>query len=265
MKRFLFTLIGILLTVPAWAAVVHLNSGTGVTGKVVEVTADSVKIDVEGVPVTYYKDEIASLEGDDSAASTLGVPSVAGGTMAAKPAQAAPAVDVPAAPVADIPAAPSVDAPVKADNDVPPAPAVVPAEQPAPLAAATPQAAPAVSNLSPEKKEKILKFIEVFGTRDTMKMNFDQILASMPPQDSEKLKGAFNIDEVIQALVPLYDKYFTSEDLDGFIQFYSSTNGKKLVQNIPLIMKESIEVSAKYFEEHMPADMKSANQPAQQK
>jgi hypothetical protein len=136
---------------------------------------------------------------------------------------------------------------------------VAPAKEVAPT---MPVAAPSAV-LSPEKKEKILKFIEVFGTRETMKMNFDQILASMPPQDAEKLKGAFNIDEVIQELIPLYDKYFTSEDLDGFIQFYSSPTGHKLVQTIPLIMKESVDVSAKYFEEHLPADMKGETPPPQ--
>ena len=130
-----------------------------------------------------------------------------------------------------------------------------------PVAPALPVAAPSAV-LTGDKKAKILKFIDVFGTRETMKMNFEQILASMPPQDAEKLKGAFNIDDVIQELLPLYDKYFTSEDLDGFIQFYSSPTGKKLVQTIPTIMKESVDVSAKYFEEHLPPEMKEQAQAA---
>jgi hypothetical protein len=281
MKKTFLILIGLVVATPVWAAIVHLNSGTAITGKILESTAETIKVDVEGVTVTYYKDEVSSIEGDEGAAKILGVAAIA----PAAPAQGAPAAapsEAPAIapsavePVAPVPAvAPSAAEPVapvpavapSAAEPVAPAPAVAPSPV-APVAPAKevaptmPVAAPSAV-LSPEKKEKILKFIEVFGTRETMKMNFDQILASMPPQDAEKLKGAFNIDEVIQELIPLYDKYFTSEDLDGFIQFYSSPTGHKLVQTIPLIMKESVDVSAKYFEEHLPADMKGETPPPQ--
>jgi hypothetical protein len=264
MKKFFLVLAGLVIATPVWAATVHLNSGTAITGKILETNAENIKVDVEGVTVTYYKDEVSSIEGDEGAAKVLGVAAIA----STAPAQAAPAV-VPA------------EAPVKVTEDAQPAPAEkvattpvepatpVPTVAPTPTEPTTPapEAAPALpaatpsATLSADKKAKILKFIDVFGTRETMKMNFDQILASMPAQDAEKLKGAFNIDDVILELIPLYDKYFTSEDLDGFIQFYSSPNGRKLVQNIPLIMKESVDVSAKYFEEHLPADMKEPAPP----
>ena len=265
MKKIVLILAGLVFATPVWAAIVHLNSGTAINGKILESTADTIKVDVEGVTVTYYKDEVSSIEGDEGAAKTLGVAAIA--PSAAEPAASAPTV-------APSPAEPAAPAPVVAPTPVEPmapAPAVAPApvEPTVPAVAPTPVpevipnlpvAAPSTP-LSAEKKAKILKFIDVFGTRETMKMNFDQILASMPAQDAEKLKGAFNIDDVIQQLLPLYDKYFTSEDLDGFIQFYSSPTGRKLVQTIPLIMKESVDVSAKYFEEHLPADMKEQTPP----
>lgn len=242
MKKFILVVAGLLIAAPAWAAAVHLNSGVTVTGKVVEATSDNIKLDVEGVTVTYYKDEITSIEGDENAAKALGVSVVSSN----EPVTEVPEAQAEPARVAE--SAPVVQAePVK--SAVPPAAAASDAEPSGPLSA--------------DKKEKILKFIDVFGTRETMKLNFEQIMASMPPEDARKLKDAFNIDEVIQELVPLYDKYFTAEDLDGFIQFYASPTGKKLVQSIPLIMKESVDVSAKYFEEHMPEDMKGGSAPAQ--
>jgi hypothetical protein len=253
MKKIILVLTGLILVAPAWAATVHLNSGAAVSGKIVETASDNVKVDVEGVTVTYYKDEITSIEGDEAAAKALGVASI-GST--------APAAEVPAAAPAEPAVPPVVAAPAPAEPAVPPAvaaPAPVEPVAPAPTPVAVPPAAP-----SADKKEKILKFIEVFGTRDTMKLNFEQIMAAMPPEDAKKLKDAFNIDEVIQQLVPLYDKYFTPADLDGFIAFYTSPAGKKLVETIPLIMKESVDVSAKYFEDHMPADMKGEGAPPQQ-
>jgi hypothetical protein len=314
MKKILMVLVGLVIATPLWAvaaqaATVHLNSGSEISGKIVETAADKIKVDIEGVSVTYYKDEIASIEGDEAAAKALGVASIA----AAAPAEKAPEVVAKAAAEEAEPVPGGADAPAPAEAPAPapvetikpasadavaPAPAAVaaaseaaqPTEPVAPslvepaaaapaevvVPAAVEPAAPAVAepvvpvkevapaepaaapsaDLSADKKGKILKFIEVFGTRETMKMNFEQILASMPPEEADKLKGAFNIDEVIQELVPLYDKHFTAEDLDGFIAFYSSPVGRKLVEKIPVIMKESIDVSARYFEEHMPADMK---------
>jgi hypothetical protein len=248
MRKFLLVLAVSVWAVTAQAATVHLNSGSVVSGKILESSTDSIKVDVEGVTVTYYKDEVTSIGGDEAAAKTLGVavigpaaPVQEAAVEAPKAAEPVVAAPVPAAPAAEPAAAePTVAAPTPAE------PAV---------AAPTPVAGPSVTTPG-NKKDKVLKFIEVFGTRDTMKMNFDQIMSSMPPEDSQKLKQAFNIDDVILELVPLYDKYFTAEDLDSFIAFYSSPAGKKLVQNIPLIMKESVDISAKYFEEHMPSDMK---------
>jgi hypothetical protein len=259
MKKIFLILAGLVFVTPVWAATVHLNSGTAINGKILESTGENIKVDVEGVTVTYYKDEVSSIEGDDAAAKALGVAAI----TANAPAQEAPAAapkgnedtqPAPAEKAVTAPVEPAITAPV-----ITPPPTETKAPAPA-VAPTLPVTAPS-GVVSADKKAKILKFIDVFGTRDTMKMNFDQILASMPPQDAEKLKGAFNIDDVIQELVPLYDKYFTAEDLDGFIQFYTSANGRKLVQVIPLIMKESVDVSAKYFEEHIPADMKEETPP----
>jgi hypothetical protein len=142
-----------------------------------------------------------------------------------------------------------------------------PAEpEPAPVAAAAP--APAVSAeavavvsgapLSPAKRDLILQFIDVFGTRSSMKANFDQMMSSMSPEEGAKLRSAFSVDAIIEELVPLYDKYFSENDLRAYIAFYGSTDGKKLVNTIPQIMRGSVEVSAKYFEAHMPAEFKKA-------
>ncbi|NLE65478.1 MAG: DUF2059 domain-containing protein [Elusimicrobia bacterium] len=74
MKKIFFAVLMVLWGVlPAFAAIVHLNSGVDVEGTVVERSADSVKIDIGGVSVTYFRSEIRSIEGDDEAAALMGV------------------------------------------------------------------------------------------------------------------------------------------------------------------------------------------------
>jgi hypothetical protein len=101
------------------------------------------------------------------------------------------------------------------------------------------------------KKDLILKFIDVFGTKKSMYANFAQMMNTLPPAQSEVFQKTFKVDEIIQDLVPLYDKHFTEADLKALIDFYTTPIGRKLVETIPLLMNESVEVSSKYFEAHM--------------
>ena len=118
-------------------------------------------------------------------------------------------------------------------------------------------AAPAAASSeapAPDKKELILKFIDVFGTRQAMSDNLTEMLKTMPEDspDTKKLKEGIKVDEIIERLVPIYDKQFSAKELQAFIDFYSSPDGQKLVRGIPVIMKESVDVSSKYFSEKFP-------------
>jgi hypothetical protein len=48
---------------------VVLKSGKTIEGKIAEKTAECIKIDIYGVPVTYYLDEIESIDGEKLVAS----------------------------------------------------------------------------------------------------------------------------------------------------------------------------------------------------
>ena len=110
-----------------------------------------------------------------------------------------------------------------------------------------------------QKRALILKFIEVFGTRRAMSQNLEAMLTALDKQKPEiaaKIRERFKVDEIIEKLVPLYDKNFTSQELNTYIEFYASENGTKLVNHIGDIMKESIEVSANYLKEKFPEIIK---------
>ncbi|MBI4309687.1 MAG: DUF2059 domain-containing protein [Candidatus Omnitrophica bacterium] len=111
------------------------------------------------------------------------------------------------------------------------------------------------------KKELILKFIDVFGTREAMTQNLAAMLKSLPADNPEaqKIKDNINVDEIIERLIPVYDKQFSEEDLKSFIAFYSSPQGRKLVNGIPVIMRDSVEVSTQYFQEKFPETKQEIN------
>ena len=55
------------------------------------------------------------------------------------------------------------------------------------------------------------------------------------------------MDEIIELLIPVYDKYYTDKELTEIIQFYESPTGQKILDVTSLIMKETVGVSIQYF------------------
>ncbi len=48
-------------------------------------------------------------------------------------------------------------------------------------------------------------------------------------------------DEMMQAMVPAYQKHFTKGDMDTLTAFYSAPTGQKVLQEMPSIMAEGME------------------------
>ncbi len=178
------------------AAVVNLKNGKVMEGKVLERTADTLKLEVESIELTYYADEIASVDGAAFAAT--------------------------------------------------------------PGAAESKAAAPAMADGSADmnKDALIRKFVEIYGVKQNMKANFDQMTGMLTPDQVATFHKMVSVDEIVELLLPLYDKYFTEDDLRAYIQFYDSAQGRKLTQTLPLLMKDSVDISMKYLNERLPESMK---------
>jgi hypothetical protein len=119
----------------------------------------------------------------------------------------------------------------------------------------TPKPAPTAGGIGPDKRILILKFIDVFGTRQALTNNFELMLkqiAKEKPDEAQKIRQRVKVDEIIERLLPIYDRNFTSDDLKAFITFYGSAEGQKLISTIPQLMKESVQESVKYMEEKFP-------------
>ena len=223
----------------AQADTIHLKNGNTIEGTVTEKTADGIKVDIGGVTLTYYSDEIASIDAVDKAAAPADAP-VAAAPVAAAPVAAAPA------PAPEIVA----QAPVEVKAEEP----VAPAAPAAPVVSEAPVVADGLANVS--KEDIIKQFVQIYGVKENMQANFNQMTATLKPDQAEAFRQSVKVDEIIQLLLPIYDKYFSADDLRAYIRFYSSVEGKKLVQTLPLLMKDSVDVSMKYLDAHLPESLK---------
>jgi hypothetical protein len=90
--------------------------------------------------------------------------------------------------------------------------------------------------------EQYVKHQDELPTDYEAKINamMDGMFANMP------------MDEMMQAMVPAYQKHFTKRDLDNLVAFYSSPTGAKLLRELPSIMAESMQdmmpIMTKYME-----------------
>lgn len=67
--------------------------------------------------------------------------------------------------------------------------------------------------------------------------SFDDFALKFRARFDERMK----ISEVIDAVyVPLYDEYFTKEDLEQMIAFYSTPVGQKAIKRMPVLMQEAL-------------------------
>lgn len=49
------------------------------------------------------------------------------------------------------------------------------------------------------------------------------------------------MDEMVQAMVPVYQKHFTKRDVEDLIAFYSSPVGQKMLKEMPNILAEAMQ------------------------
>jgi hypothetical protein len=64
---------------------------------------------------------------------------------------------------------------------------------------------------------------------------------------------AFPWDEILQAMVPVYQKHLTKGDIDTIVAFYSAPTGQKLLKEMPAMMAESMQTMMPLLRKHMEA------------
>jgi hypothetical protein len=106
---------------------------------------------------------------------------------------------------------------------------------------------------SPEKAEKIKKYLDAAGTTKVFNTMMDNLIETYKKSYNtvdttfwNEFRKDLTANGLIQLMIPVYDKYLTDKDLDALITFYTSPAGKKLAEVQPLMVRESMEAGAEW-------------------
>lgn len=113
------------------------------------------------------------------------------------------------------------------------------------------------------KHQDTEKLMDLVGTRRILRDLFDQDIDAqiaamhrarpdVPDQFwqdfTEEFKRQASPDELMKAILPIYDKHFTHQEIRQLIAFYQSPLGRKISTTLPEIQRESVEAGRAWGE-----------------
>lgn len=126
------------------------------------------------------------------------------------------------------------------------------------------------------KDVKIKELLTVMGTTENMKTSYEYVInyykdayPDIPADYWKRANKLANYEEIINKIVPIYSKHFSEKEIDDLINFYTTSTGRKIVSEMPSIMKESMEIGeawgtdlGKRIQEEMEKEFKNPPPPA---
>lgn len=95
----------------------------------------------------------------------------------------------------------------------------------------------------------MLENMKVVMTRSAEE-SFRKKVPNPTPKQLEALKGLFDdigdmpLDEMVEALIPIYQRHLSRADIEETIRFYSSPAGQKLLKEQPVMLQEGMAAGA---------------------
>ncbi len=75
---------------------------------------------------------------------------------------------------------------------------------------------------------------------------------------SDEFLKSFPLDEMLNDMIPIYQKHFTKPDIDALTAFYSSPTGQKFLHEMPEVTSESMRAVYPRIQEAIDAALKRA-------
>jgi len=111
-------------------------------------------------------------------------------------------------------------------------------------------------------KEDVRKLFDIMSSKEQVRQMMEQMFQQMRTMNREQMKKRrpdvseeemarldrqsedliknFPLDEMLNDMVPVYQKHFTKADIDGLTAFYSSPTGQKFLHEIPAVTGETM-------------------------
>jgi uncharacterized protein len=143
------------------------------------------------------------------------------------------------------------------------------------LAMATAGVGQTVDDQTPATREDVERYLQAIHSHDMMKQMVRAMSAPMHKliheqfeKDKDKLPADFEarmqkfmddslnempFDEMMQAMIPAYQKHFSKGDINSLVAFYGSPTGQKVLRELPAIMAEAMEAMTPIMRKQMDA------------
>lgn len=125
--------------------------------------------------------------------------------------------------------------------------------------AETPAPAAQAAKIDPAKEADVRRLLDVSGVKEMMAQTMADsektarptLANNLPPGEYreklidlffEKFHAKFDIQELLDQIVVIYDKHLSDEDIKGLTQFYQTPLGKKTLSVLPQVLNEAREV-----------------------
>jgi len=101
-----------------------------------------------------------------------------------------------------------------------------------------------------------LSIQQMTGTMKMMNPDVDQkVLNIMEEIVGDVIYKEFVVEKVyVKMMYPIYDKYFTQDDLKQMIEFNNTPLGKKIIKVLPMITQETIPVMQAFSQETLSSE-----------
>ena len=131
-------------------------------------------------------------------------------------------------------------------------------------------------------REDVLKFLDVLRVKPQLTQYFEgvakqaklgaedgfkQKVPDATPQQlaevdrfAETLFKGMPVDEMVDAMVPIYQKHLTKEDMGAILAFYASPVGQKLQREQPAMMQEGMQVGGEIGRKRMATMMQQMDE-----
>jgi hypothetical protein len=120
--------------------------------------------------------------------------------------------------------------------------------------------------INPAKEADIRRLLDITGasalatqTMDQMEKDMRPLIANALPAGDyreklldlffEKFRSKRDPADLINLVVPVYDKYLSDDDIKGLIQLYQTPIGRKVIEVLPKVAAESQAAGAKWGEQ----------------
>jgi len=135
---------------------------------------------------------------------------------------------------------------------------------------------------TPATREDVIKMLDALHTKETMKAVMASAAAQAKASTRKAIKQAhpqatehdlaegdrlmdqvisdLPLDEMIETMIPIYQRHFTRQDMASISAFYASPTGQKFVREMPAMVQESMEASVGLLEQRMEASQKKVQE-----